>query len=131
MDNINISKIIITSLLIVGILVNSSFAAVCLCGQACSHGLQRKNSMEFKLFFHLQCSGTQCKSCDLEKGKSITATNPLGKNYNAKNFDATITLPAHIYCPSAHHTFRELNSFCVLKTTASPPIYLQNLCLRC
>ena len=130
MGHRKIFKIIIALFVALGIFVNSSFATVCLCGQACSHFPLKKNNIKFSLLFHLQCSGTQCKSCHLEKGKTLKAANVLTKEHNAKNTDSTLVPITQTKNPSSFHTSEEFSPFYVMENFSGFPLYLQNLCLR-
>ena len=123
-------NIIISLFVVLGIFVNSSFAAVCLCGQACSHGLQQQNNIRPNLLFHLQCSGTQCESCNLEKGGTLKAANVFTKNHNVNDPDATIALSVHITYPSTYHNPEGFGPFYIVENFSGFPVYLQNLCLR-
>ena len=124
------TNIIISLFVVLGIFANSSFASVCLCGQVCPHGLQQQNDIRPSIPFHLQCSGAQCKSCHLERGKTLKAANVFTKNHNIKAHSAAITLSVHIIYPSAYHNPDKFSPFYIVEKFSGFPIYLQNLCLR-
>jgi hypothetical protein len=123
-------RILVTLFLILSVFANSSFAAICLCGNACSHGLQTKENTKLSLLFHLQCSGNKCKSCDLEKGKSIKASNGLTDTQHLELFDTASILSTRIQYNPGYHTLIDLNTIYAIKPASFFPIYLQNLCLR-
>ena len=85
-------------------------AEACFCGEACLHSLQDKTTASTGSPFHHRCSGTHCKSCNLEDGQTLQATNsftPTGNlnildisliisfltDYNPDNYTITIYYP--------------------------------------
>jgi len=68
-------KPLLVIFIILGIFANGVMAEICFCGKACSHSLQDKTKTSTGYPFHHRCSGTHCKSCNLEDGQTLQATN--------------------------------------------------------
>ena len=66
---------IIVLFLLMGICTNSVMGEACLCGQACRHSLQSKLVAGVNSSFHTRCCGTNCNSCNIEKGQTLKAAS--------------------------------------------------------
>jgi hypothetical protein len=124
-------KILFALLLAFGVFTNSALAEACFCGQACLHGLQPKAMTKINFLFHMRCSGTVCKSCDLEKGQTIKAANSAKQAPNVKILDTAFILSTLLAYPSANDILKEFDSFYACGTVPSSLIYLQNIPLLC
>ena len=124
-------KILVALFLVLGVFANSALAEACFCGQACLHGLQSKAKIKVNFLFHMRCSGTLCKSCDLEKGQTLKAANSATRTLNVKTLDTAFILSTLLDYPSTNHIFKDFDSFYACATVPSSPIYLQKLSLLC
>ena len=124
-------KILVALLLAFGVFANSVLAEACFCGQACPHGLQAKAKLKVDFLFHMRCSGTLCKSCDMEKGQKLKAANSATQTYHVKTFDTVFILPAFLDFPSTYHIPKEFDAFYSYGIIPSSSIYLQNLSILC
>jgi hypothetical protein len=124
-------NILISLLLLLGVFTNSALAEVCFCGQACVHGLQPTTKIKANFLFHMRCSGTSCKSCQLEKGQTVKAANSRHQPLNVKILDNAFIVSPLLDYPSTHHILKNFCSFYDRGAIASPPIYLQNLSILC
>ncbi|MGB2929397.1 MAG: hypothetical protein WBB70_10835, partial [Desulfobacterales bacterium] len=68
-------KTLLVIFIILGIFPNGVMAEACFCGEACLHSLQDKTTARTGSPFHHRCFGTHCKSCNLEDGQTLQATN--------------------------------------------------------
>ena len=125
-----IFKISVALFLVLGVFANSALAEACFCGQACFHGLQPKAKIKVNFLFHMRCSGTLCKSCDLEKGQELKAANSATRTLNVKILDTAILSTLFDY-PSTYHILKDFDTFCARRAIPSSPIYLQNLSILC
>jgi len=66
-------KIFIAWLLLLAVFVNTAMAEVCLCGNLCSRGLCPNSDVKVSLFFHLQCTSSECKGCQSVKSEKLKA----------------------------------------------------------
>jgi len=79
---LRIFKTLIVIFISLGIFANGVMAEACFCGEVCLHSLQNTAKTRAGSPFHHRCSGTHCKSCNLEDGQTLQATNfstPTGK----------------------------------------------------
>ena len=67
--------ILVALVLATGVFASGSMAGVCVCGPACSQGLQDMAGDKSGLLFHMRCRGTGCKSCSMETGQSLKAAS--------------------------------------------------------
>jgi len=115
--------------LILGIYTDGMTAEFCLCGQSCSHGLQKDRSDEKgKSLFHKRCSGTKCKSRSLENGQTLKAAISSSDG-DFKIFGTVWITSVLVDYPNTNH---DLKTFCSTYTSVkvlSSPIYLKNLSL--
>lgn len=114
-------------LLVAGVFFNGIFAEVCFCGRKCNHGVQEplKPRNGFPLF-HIHCSGTICKSCDMEDGKAFKAFASKSQVTDVKDLCPPVFISSVTqYAPLNFPDFR--NSFFLYecKTVPSPSIFLQ------
>ena len=116
--------------LIIGLLATSLVPQACFCGEACLHGLQGKTKTRLSFLFHTRCSGTQCKSCNLEDVQTLKALNAAHSREQLKTLNAPFILSNF-----SDHQFNinfikifssRLNPYVKVQ---SPPTYLQNLSL--
>lgn len=113
-----------------GIHTSGMMAEVCLCGQSCWHGLQENRSKaRVKSLFHKRCSGTNCKSCNVENGRTLKAANTSSPDSNFKVFDTACIISVLVDCPSTNHILKNFCSSYAFVKVPSTPIYLENLSL--
>jgi hypothetical protein len=122
---------IIVFFLLMGICSNSVMGEVCLCGQAGRHILQSKLEAGVNSSFHLRCCGTNCNSCNIEKGQTLKAANTYTPTGGGKIFDTTHIIIVLVDYPAISHMFTDFGVFYAPRTLPSCPIYLQNLSLLC
>jgi len=84
-----IIKTLFVIFITLGIFTNGVMAEACFCGEACSHGLQGKTTTRTSPPFHHRCSGTHCKSCNLEDGQTLQATNSPAPASNLNILDTS------------------------------------------
>ena len=123
--------IFVALILVLGVFANSAWAEACFCGEACLHGLQPKAKIKVNFLFHMRCSGTRCKSCDLEKGQTFKAANSANPTLVVKFFDTPFPPSTLLDYPATHHIPKDFGSFYASGTFPSPPIYLQKHSLLC
>jgi len=87
-----IFKTLLVIFIILGIFANGVMAEACFCGEACSHGLQVKTTTSTGSPFHHRCSGTHCKSCNLEDGQTLQATNSPAPAGNLNILDTSLII---------------------------------------
>ncbi len=122
---------IIVLFLLMGICTNSVMGEACLCGQACRHSLQSKLGAGVNSSFHTRCCGTNCTSCNIEKGQTLKAANTSTPTGGVKIFDTTHFIFVLIDYPATIHMLKDFGVFYACRTLPSSPIYLQNLSLLC
>jgi len=126
-----IFNIFIAVFLSLGVFANGALAEACLCGQACSHGLQAKTKTKIYFLFHMRCPGNLCKTCDLENGQSLKTASSSKQMPNLKILD-TPFIPSTLFdYSSTYDHLMCLDSFYVLGVTPSLPIYLKKHSLLC
>ena len=94
------------------------------------HGLQPKAKIKGNLPFHMRCSATLCKSCDLEKGQTFSAANSVAQTQHVKILDTAIAYTLADYS-STYHILTYFDPFSTCGAKSSTPIYLQNLAILC
>jgi len=82
--NVKIFRLFFVQFLIIGFFANSLLPQACFCGEACLHGLQGTTKARSNFLFHARCSGTQCKSCNLEDVKTLKASNAANSTEKLK-----------------------------------------------
>ena len=123
-------RILFVLLLILGILTNGVIAEACFCGAACMHGLRDKGETRVSSPFHNRCSGTDCKGCNLEGGRTFKATNSCTPNCHGKITDVTPITSILTDSHSGSPIFNGIGTgIHVLVKIQPPPAYLQNLSL--
>jgi len=122
---------IIVLFLLMGICTNSVIGEACLCGQACRHSLQSKLGSGVNSSFHMRCCGTNCNSCNIEKGQTLIASNTFTPTGIVKNFDTTHIIFVFVDYSANIHILKDCGVFYANRPLASFPIYLQNLSLLC
>jgi hypothetical protein len=122
---------IIVLLMLMAICTNSVMGEACLCGQACQHSLQSKLEAGVNSSFHMRCSGTNCSSCNLEKGQSLKAANTFKPTGNVKVSGTTHTISVFVDYPATSHIINDFGVFYACRALLSAPIYLKNLSLLC
>jgi hypothetical protein len=85
-------RIFKTLLIILGVFANGVMAEACFCGEACLHNFQDKTTASTGSPFHHRCSGTNCKSCNLEDGQTLQATNSSTPTGNLNILDASLII---------------------------------------
>jgi hypothetical protein len=116
--------------LILGIHTSGMMAEACLCGQSCSHGLQENRSeARVNSIFHKRCSGTNCKSCNVENGQTLKAANTSSPDSNFKIFDTAWIISVLVDYPSTNHILKSFCSSYAFAKVPSIPTYLKNLSL--
>jgi len=122
---------IIVLFLLIGIWTNSVMGEACLCGQACRHSLQSKLGAGLNSSFHMRCCGTNCNSCNMEKGQTLKAANTSTPTGGAKILDTTHIIFELADYPASINVLKNFAVFYPGRTLTSSPIYLQNLSLLC
>lgn len=117
--------------LLMGICPNSVMSEVCLCGQACRHSLQSKLEAGVNSSFHMRCCGTNCNSCNMEKGQSLKVANTFKPTGNLKVLDTTQTISVFVDYPATSHILKDFDVFYFCSALPSAQIYLKNLSLLC
>lgn len=129
MKNIKVHKISVVLTLALGILISTIMAEACVCGSTCLHVLQPKEKAY--LLFHMQCPFTHCRSCDLEKGKTLKTVSTAVQRLHAKiPIDANISAA---YCGDStiNSVFISLESSATCGTLPDSPIYLKKRSFLC
>ena len=117
--------------LLMGICTNSVMSEACLCGQACRHSQQSKLEAGVNSSFHMRCCGTNCNSCNMEKGQSLKAANTFKPPGNLKVLDTTQTISVFDDYPATNYILKDFGVFYVCSALPSAQIYLKNLSLLC
>ena len=116
-------------LLAVGIFANGMVAGACLCGKTCLHGWQEKSTANACFLFHPRCFGVACKSCNVEKGQTLSVVNvPV---FKTKTFDTISSLSMLVVFPSSIHIPKNFASFYALGILSSFQTHRQTPPLRC
>jgi len=89
---LRIFKTLIVIFISLGIFANGVMAEACFCGEACLHSLQDKTTASTGSPFHHRCSGTHCKSCNLEDGQTLQATNSFTPTGNLNILDISLII---------------------------------------
>ena len=132
MGHQKIASILISLFLTLGICENGVMSDVCLCGQACLHGIQDKSEAKINSLIHVRCSGTGCKSCNLEKGRSLKSAQNPPPSQHLKCFDVPSLNFVLADSPSSSKpAIGLINSFQTSEEVLSAPIYLKNATLLC
>jgi hypothetical protein len=71
---------------------NGVMAEACFCRGACLHSLQDKTTASTGSPFHHRCSETYCKSCNLEDGQTLRATNSFTPTGNLNILDTSLII---------------------------------------
>jgi hypothetical protein len=90
--NVKIFRQFFVQFLIIGLFANSLLPHACFCGEDCLHGLQGTAKARPYFLFHARCSGTQCKSCNLEDVKTLKASNAAHSTEQLKTLDTPFLL---------------------------------------
>jgi hypothetical protein len=125
MKNKRPHQILIVLFLIFNVFINSAMTAAYFCGKACLHELAYVND---KSIFHMHCSSTECKGCELENGQSTRAINN-NRTHNSKVFKSTFIYAALPIQHLTSNTISNFNPFSASGARRSSPIYLNNLTL--
>ena len=127
-----IASILISLFLTLGICANGVMTDACLCGQACLHGIQNKSEEKTNSLIHLRCSETGCKSCNLEKGRSLKSAQNSPSSQHIKCFDSPSLIFISANIPSSSKPAIGLyNSYKASGEVLSAPIYLKGATLLC
>ena len=128
--NVKIFRLFFVHFLIIGLFANSLVPQACFCEEACLHGLQGKTKARLNFLFHTRCSGTQCKSCNLEEVQTLKASNAAHSAEKLKTFNTPFILSEFLdYQFNINFIkifFSRSNKYVKVQ---SPPTYLQNLSL--
>ncbi len=121
---------VIVLLLLLGVLTNSLFAEICLCGEACSAnpGLRTEGVMDLPV--HMCCADILCMSCQMEAGERAKSVNTKGLRVHFGTFGNACPF-AVLYTCSAPHPLHENAYLSGPEKILFPPIYLRNLTLIC
>ena len=124
---LRIFKTLLVIFIILGIFANGVMAEACFCGEACSHS---KTTTSTGSPFHHRCSGTHCKSCNLEDGQTLQATNSPtpASNLNILDTSLIILFLADYYSdnPTILNLYPQNDTFIKLQSSM---IYILNLSL--
>ena len=127
---VKIFRLFFVQFLIIGFFANSLLPQACFCGEACLHGIQGKTKAGLSFLFHTRCSGTQCKSCNLEDVQTLKASNAAHSTEQLKTLNATFILSNFSNYQFNINLitifFSRLNKYVRVQ---SSPTYLQNLSL--
>jgi len=125
--NVKIFRLFFVQFLIIGFFANNLLPQACFCGEACLHGLQGKTKARLSFLFHTRCSGTQCKSCNLEDVQTLKASNAAHSTEKLKTLNTPFILSNfsdyQFNINFIKIFFSRPNSYVKVKT---PPTYLQN-----
>ena len=128
--NVKIFRQFFVQFLILGLFANSLLPQACFCGEACLHGLQGTAKARPNSLFHVRCSGTQCKSCNLEDVKTLKVLNTAHSTEQLKTLDTPFILSNlsnhQLNINLITFYFSRLNKYVKVQ---SSPTYLQNLSL--
>ena len=128
--NVKIFRLFFVQFFIIGFFTNSLLPQACFCGEACLHGLQGKTKARLCFLFHTRCSGTQCKSCNLEDVKTLKASNAAHSTEKLKTLNTPFILSNfsdyQFNINFIKIFFSRPNRYVKVQ---SPPTYLQNLSL--
>jgi hypothetical protein len=128
--NVKIFRLLFVKFLIIGLFANSLLPQACFCEEACPHGLQGKATASLSFIFHSRCSGTQCKSCNVEDVQTFKASNAAQLTAKLKSLNTPFILfDFSDYRPNINFIrifFHRPNKYIEVQ---SPPTYLQNLSL--
>ncbi len=128
--NLKTFKLLFFQFLIIGLFANNLLPQACFCGEACLHGLQGTTKAGLNFLFHTRCSGTQCRSCNLEDIQTLKASNAAysTEKLNTLNtlFILSDFLDYHFNVNFIKIFFSRPNRYLKVQ---SPPTYLQNLSL--
>ena len=128
--NVKIFRLFFVQFLIIGFFANSLLPQACFCGEACLHGLQGTAKARSNFLFHTRCSGTQCKSCNLEDVQTLKASNSANSTEKLKTPNTPFILSNF-----SHYQFNinfikifsfRLNTYVKVQSSRT---YLQNLSL--
>ena len=128
--NVKIFRLFFVQFLIIGFFANSLLPQACFCGEACLHSLQGTARARLNFPFHARCSGTQCKSCNLEDVETFKASNAAHSTEQLKTLNAPFVLSnfsEHRFNINFIKIFSSRLNTCV--KVQSPSTYLQNLSL--
>jgi hypothetical protein len=132
MGNRRVFSTLLGLFLILSVFANGLMAEACFCRNACLHGLQDKKETSVSCIFHVRCSGTQCKSCSLEKGQTLKTVNCSSPSSNEKILNTTFTIFVLADSFSTNYTVNCFSSrICACATAPFPLPYLQNLSFLC
>ena len=124
-------NILVALFLLLAVFTNSAMAGACFCGQACLHGPQPKAKTKVDILFHMLCISYLCKSCELEKVKTLKAAGSSTHKLNVKILD-TAFIPSTLHDSRyIYHIVKDFDSFWTYRSIPSSPIYLQNLSILC
>ena len=129
MRKLKVYKISVALFLVMGILSSTIMAEACACGSACAHVLQPKTKAY--LFFHMQCPFTGCRSCDLEKGKTLKSVSTAGQSPHAKIPCNAYILAASCDDSTNSSIFISFDSFESCVRLPDSPIYIKTRSLLC
>lgn len=129
MRKLQVNKISVALFLVLGILSSTIMAEACACGSACVHVLQPK--AKAYLLFHMQCPFTDCRSCDLEKGKTLKSVSTAGQKLHAKIPCNAFILAASFDDSTNSPIFISFESSVLYLTLPDSPIYLKTCSLLC
>jgi len=101
---LRIFKTLIVIFISLGIFANGVMPEACFCGEACLHSLQDKTTASTGSPFHHRCSGTHCKSCNLEDGQTLQATNSFTPTGNLNILDISLIMSFLTDCHSDNYT---------------------------
>ena len=128
--NVKIFRLFFVQFLIIGLFAASLLPQACFCGEACLHGIQGKTKAGLSFLFHTRCSGTQCKSCNLEDVQTLRASNAAHSTEQLKTLNTTfISSNFSNYQFNINLItifFSRLNKYVKVQ---SSPTYLRNLSL--
>jgi len=79
----------------------------------------------------MRCCGTNCNSCNIEKGQTLKAANTYTPTGSVKIFDAIHVISVLVDYPSTINVLKDFGVFYGYRPLPSSPIYLRNLSLLC
>ena len=130
MGNGQASKKRVALLLLLGVLTNSLFAEICLCGEGCSANPDIRTEGVMDIPVHMRCADILCMSCQLEEGERSKSVNTTGMRVHFGTFSNACLSAMSSICSGQHPLHENVYQSDPGKISL-PPIYLRNLTLIC
>ena len=102
MRNGQASKKRVALLLLLGVLTNSLFAEICLCGEGCSANPDIRTEGVTDIPVHMRCADILCMSCQLEEGERTKSVNTKGLRVHFGTFSDVCLFAVFFICSGLH-----------------------------